>query len=405
MNTKKRNSLLIGMVVITTIVLITLLGEKVVADETYTVQVGEFESTVSSQGEMKSQHYQKINMPEVMVNPELNIYQLKINDLVEEGTIIKKGEYVGTLDQERIKSELNRNRDRLENYQNKFKMSTIDSTTSLTNMRNQIQELQYDLEYKELEMKQSIYESSSYQDKIKRSYDRAIRKLEMTQRNYQREEMKYSSRCNYNERNVKDTKKRVEKLNLAIQKSRIMAPTDGMIIYATVHGRKRKIGDHVSFWSPEIAVLPDLSKLVSEGYIEEIHISKVHIGDQVRVKVDALSDKAFTGEVVSISNIGKTVNGVDSKVFDIKVRINENDKDISHGMNTSNEIITHYSKDDLVIPLDYVFMDNIGTLVYLKTAEGFVKQYITISYTNDELALIGKGLSAGDVISTVSIEQ
>lgn len=404
--TKKRKYLYFGAAALVPIVaLLILLGDQVIKDTTYVVQVGEFESTVVSKGEMKSQYYQKINMPDIMLNPDLDIYYLQINDLVEEGSIVKKGDYIGTLDQERIKSELTRNSERFENYQNSHNMSTIDSTTTLTRMRNTIQELKYDLEYRELEMTQSVYESVSYQDKIKRSYDRAVRKLEMTQRNYQREKMKYASRCSYLRKRMEDREMRVEKLLEAIEASRIVAPADGMIIYATVHRRKRKIGDHISTWSPEIAVLPDLTKLVSEGYIEEINISKVNIGNQVRVKVDALPDKKFTGEVISIANIGKTVQGLDSKVFDINIRINESDTEIAHGMNTSNEIITYYSNEDIVVPLDYIFMDDTGNLVYLKTPEGFEKQYITIAQSNDKQALVSNGLTSGDVISTKAIEQ
>ncbi len=405
MKKRRKKILIIGTAALATCILLLLLGKEVIAPGTYTITLGEFESTVLSKGEMKSQKYRKINLPELMQDVDLGIYHLKINDLVEEGTIVKKGDYVATLDQEQIKSELSRNMERLENFENTYKISIIDSTTSLTNRRNNIEELTYDLEYKELEMKQSIYESLSYQNKMKRNYERAVRQLEVAMRNYQREQLKYTSRCTHNQRNLKETEERVKKLQAALKASLIRAPADGMIIYATTRRRKRKSGDYVSLWSPEIAVLPDLSQLVSEGYIEEIHIAKVGIGSKVRVRVDALPDKVFSGEVISISNIGKTVSGIDSKVFDIGIRINESDENIAHGMTTSNEIITHYEKEALIVPLNYVFVDNNGTFVYLKTPEGFQKQYISISHSNDEMGLISAGLKAGDVVYTKEIKS
>lgn len=372
--------------------------DEVILDNTYTVRTGEFENFISCKGEMKSQVYSKINMPEVMIDPDLNIYHLKINDLVEEGTIVKEGDYVALLDQERIKSELNRTNDRLENYKNDFKMHKIDSTSNLTSARNRIQEMKYDLEYKELEIQQSIYESKSYQEKIKREYERAVRRLDMAERDYKRSIIRYSSKCSYSEQRVERYTERQNKLNKALKDARILAPKDGMIIYAEVWGRKRKNGDHVSFWSPEIAVLPDLTKLISKGYIEEVDIAKTKEGDKVRVVVDALPDKQFMGEVIGISAIGRDAKGVESKVFDIEIKIDGYDKNIAHGMSTSCEIITFYEPNAILVPIDYVFVNDTSTFVYKNVNGKYVEHKVTITQSNDDFAMISEGLEAGDEV-------
>nr|MDA3853268.1 hypothetical protein [Bacteroidales bacterium] len=226
MTKKKRNILIIASTLVVAITSAFIFGGRVINDNTYTVESGEFENVISCKGEMKSQVYTKINMPEVMTNPDLNIYHLMINDLVDEGTIVKQGDYVALLDQERIKGELNRTNERLENYTNELNMRQIDSTSNLTNERNNIQELKYDLEYKKLEIKQSIYESKSYQEKIKREYSRALRKLEMSERDYKRSSMWHSSRCNYSKRRLDDITERKATLEQAVQEARITAPQD-----------------------------------------------------------------------------------------------------------------------------------------------------------------------------------
>jgi len=398
MATKKRKIIILVAAAIVAIILASIFGGKVILDNTYKVQTGEFESIITCKGEMRSQKYVKINMPDVMTDPDLNIYHLKINDLVEEGTLVKKGDYVGLLDQERIKGELNRTTERLENYKNELNMRQIDSTSNLTDSRNEIQELKYDLEYKELEIKQSIYESKSYQEKIKREYDRALRKLEMSERDYQRSVMRHSSRCTYSKLRLDNYTKRKEKLDQAVIEARITAPQDGMIIYVNMYGRKRQKGDQISFWSPEIAVLPDLSKLISKGYIEEIDISKTRVGAPVRVIVDALPDKEFTGEVVNISAIGRDAKGVDSKVFDVEIKINGSDKSITHGMSTTCEIITFYEPNATLVPLDYIFTNDSASYVYKHVNGRYTESEITIANSNEEMAMISQGLKAGDVI-------
>ena len=396
---KRKKHLLIGIgSTIIVIVIAIILGKEVINSNTYTVQRGEFEQVITCKGEMKSQVYTKINLPDVMADPDLQIYHLKINDLVEEGTKVKKGDYVGLLDQERIKGELNRSIERLENYKNELNMRQIDSTSSLTDARNYIQELKYALEYQKIEITQSIYESKSFQEKTKRAYDRSVRKLEMEIRDYQRDQMRHAARCSYSEQQVSEYSKRIQKLQEAVIEARITAPEDGMIIYATSRGRSRKKGDMVSFWSPEIAVLPDLSKLVSESYVEEVDIAKVKKGANVRIVVDALPDKKFTGKIISIANIGSKAQGVESKVFDITIKIDGSDKSIAHGMSTSNEIITYYEPNALVIPLDYIFLADSSAYIYKQMKGEIAPCQITIAYTNDDMAMVVDGVEEGDVI-------
>lgn len=46
-----------------------------------------------------------------------------------------------------------------------------------------------------------------------------------------------------------------------------------MIIYGkSWRGNKIKVGDDVGRWMPLIATLPDLSKLVSETFVQEVDI-------------------------------------------------------------------------------------------------------------------------------------
>lgn len=397
--TKKRRNIIVLIGVTIAVTLIALLGKEAISPDTYTVKRGEFESSIISKGEMKSQQYIKINMPDVMTDPDLNVYYLKINDLVPEGTLVKKGDYVALLDQERIKGELSRSQERLENYVNTLNMQEIDSATDLTDRRNAILEMQFDLEYKEIEIKQSIYESVSYQKKKEREYSIAKRKLEMAQRNYQRAYMQHSSKCSYTLRQVETLKDRIKRLGMAVREARITAPQEGMIIYAKIRGRTRKKGDRIGFWTPEIAVLPDLNKLVSDSYIEEINIAKVKKGYPVRVSVDALPDKVFEGKIVSIANIGKSISGVDSKVFDISVKLNGADKEIAHGMNTTNEIITHSDDNALLVPLEYIFSDENGSIVYKKVDGDFVEQPIKYKYSNDKHVKIEDGLEVNDIIT------
>ncbi len=405
MTAKKRNITIITALLVVVAIFFGIFGNKAITGGTYTVKTGEFESYITCKGEIKSQVYTKISMPEIMRAPELNVYYLKINDLVEEGTMVKKGDYIALLDQERIKSNLIRFTENLEKYQNDLNLGQIDSATNLTKRRNNIKELKYDLEYKELEIKQSIYESKSYQESKKREYDRAVRKLAIEERDYKRYQIIYGNRCANSEKRVKKFSKMKTDLEQALREARITAPQDGMLIHAEVWGKKRKINDQISPWSPEIAVIPDLTKLVSKGYIEEVNIAKVSDKNQVRIFIDALPNQEFNGTISKISAIGRDAKGVDSKVFDIEIAIKGSHKGIGHGMSTTSEIITHYEANAILVPIEYIFSENGKPIVYKSEKGNFVAQEITISHSNDKVAIISKGLEVGDKISKEKIEE
>ncbi|MEZ4997192.1 MAG: efflux RND transporter periplasmic adaptor subunit [Bacteroidales bacterium] len=59
----------------------------------------------------------------------------------------------------------------------------------------------------------------------------------------------------------------------------------------------------MSPWDPVVATLPDLSSMISKTYVNEIDVSKVKVGQPVRLTVDAFPEKSYTGEVISVANM------------------------------------------------------------------------------------------------------
>jgi HlyD family secretion protein len=84
---------------------------------------------------------------------------------------------------------------------------------------------------------------------------------------------------------------------LAIERTRIRAPTDGTVL--NVMG---KVGE-TSVPSPDSALVDfgDVSSLRLRAEVEERDAAKVHVGPRVVVKADAFPGKTFDGTVTSIS--------------------------------------------------------------------------------------------------------
>jgi hypothetical protein len=147
----------------------------------------------------------------------------------------------------------------------------------------------------------------------------------------------------------------------------IYAPENGMVIYRKDRGNKIKKGSSISTRNPIVATLPDLTKMISRCYVNEVDIRLIIIGQEVRIGIDAFPEKRLTGTIRNIANVGESLPSGDAKVFEVEIEINESDIDLKPGMTTSNEIVVQKERDILALPMEC--LHNIGdslSFVYLK---------------------------------------
>jgi len=158
-----------------------------------------------------------------------------------------------------------------------------------------------------------------------------------------------------------------------------------------------KTGSKVGPYNSGIATIPEMTNLISRTYINEIDISKVKVGQNVKLGIDAFPDKQLTGQVISVANIGQPMPNSDAKVFEVKIKIFGKDKDLKPAMTTSNAIEAGTFTDTIMVASDAVFENDSLRFVYLG-AKNPVKQVVWLGDENENQVLIKKGLKEGDVV-------
>jgi RND family efflux transporter MFP subunit len=368
----------------------------------YKVKKENFEAIITCKGEIQSEKAILINVPDVMGDRKLEIWDTQIKDLIPEGSIVKKGDYVALLDQGRIKQLMETNQEVLKKLIFNYNDEKIDSAVDLVDQRNGIEQFQFDLQNSKIEMEQSVYESPAYQRKAQMAYERTLRQLDAKNRAYRLTQRNLNTRVKRMETQIEDFTTKDTKYQLAYDEARITAPNDGMIIYGRTFGRggsrKLTIGSWVSMQNPVIATLPDLSVLASETYVEEIYISKIKVGDSARVIIDALKNQEKTGVISTISNVGQEMTGFESKVFKVNIRIASDNKKIKPAMTTNNEIIISREQNVLVIPRSALFSDGEKQYVYLQEFSGVTVRNVECGNQSEKFAVIKNGLKEGDKI-------
>jgi multidrug efflux pump subunit AcrA (membrane-fusion protein) len=370
------------------------------------VKSGPFELFLEVKGEIQGKNAIVISLPDELKHNDLRIYQLKIKDMVEEGTTVKTGDWVATLDAAQITQQMQNNQQDLDKQRAELNDAKIDSSIQLTQLREELGEFKYDLEYKKLELEQAKYESPAYQRKKKMEYDQTVRQMEKKRRDYKLKQLELKMKTNRIEDRYDYHYKRDSLLKRAMGAARVTAPKDGMVMYAKLwNGRKLRVGDDISIWMPTIATLPDLSQPVSEAYIPEIDITKIALGDSVEISIDALPGDKFKGVVSNIANVGQELAGFDMKVFKIMIDLEVEGKPIKPAMTSNNKIILAKLPDVVKLPRNCLFRQNGDSFVYLTDGGQIWKKSVTPGLENEEEVVIESGLSPGDLILTAQPEE
>ncbi|NQU52536.1 MAG: HlyD family efflux transporter periplasmic adaptor subunit [Bacteroidetes bacterium] len=369
-----------------------------VSEITTKVIKGPFEVLVFASGQLEAQNSENISLPANLRDRETRIYEYKITDLVEEGSVIDSGDYVATLDQKAVEEVLNTANEELEQAFNGFEDAKMDSNLNLSNFRDQITNAKEQVEEMQIILDESKFESPAIIRKAEMDLDKAKRKLGQEIKGYELKERQAMSKVERQKIELRRKESRVKKLDDVYNSLIITAPKDGMVIYGKDRMREKiKVGSTVYSYMPMIATLPDLTSMLSVTYVNEIDISKLEKGQKVTLGIDAIPEKQMEGEIVSVANIGQPMPKSDAKVFEVKVRVFGDVSDLKPSMTTSNIIQTANYQDTLYIPAEAVFENDSLQYVYLEK-NGLVKQVVELGDQNENHILINKGLEENDIV-------
>ena len=366
---------------------------------TSTVKRGPFEIMIYSTGQLEAQSSVNIEVPEILRNQNVRIYEIKITDLIEEGTVVDSGDYVASLDHKVVEEVLVNALEELEQALNSFEDAKMDSNLTLSNHRDLIINAREEVEEKQIILDESVYESPAVIRKAEMDLEKAKRKLEQELKGFELRQRQSVSRVERFAIEVRRRQNRVDLLHEVLQSLKIHAPQKGMLVYGRDRTREKiQVGSSVSAWSPVIATLPNLSSMQSLTWVNEIDISKVQAGQKVTLGIDALPEKRLDGQVISVANIGQPMPRSDAKVFEVRIRVFGEVNDLKPAMTTSNVIHTGSWGDVLFVPAETIFSNDSLDYVYLEKNGTLIKQIIDLGAENENYVMVNKGLQENDIL-------
>ena len=361
------------------------------------VSKGPFEITVINSGELEAKNSIPIMGPEGLVTAR--VWSVKIEDIVDEGTVVKKGEYVATLDRteigERIRNEELDGEESLNNYER----TQIDTALDLRARRDELKKKLLNVERKTIELTNSKFEPPAIIQQAKLALKEAKMDYQLGIEDYSLRKEKASTSMKRRQLDLIDDQGDLRILTELYKQFIIHAPEDGMVIYRKDRGRKVKKGSSISARDPIVATLPDLKKMISRCYVNEVDIRLIKLGQVVRVGIDAFPEKQLTGTITNIANVGESLPSGDAKVFEVAVELNEIDLDLKPGMTTSNEIVVHSEPSVITIPLECLHSSGDSvSFVFMKKSLNTIKRIVEVDKSNSNMIVVKSGLQAKDKV-------
>lgn len=366
--------------------------------------IGDLDQTIRVTGETAAQTFANITSPR-MEGREGN-QGLTILTLVPNGTLVKRGDIVATIDAAGLRDHLDEIRDLAAQAQADIDRRKAEQAVDWTALQQTLRVAKATLDKALLDQKMASLKTSLDREILQLAVDEAqaryteltkdlvtkkqsqeseIRTLELTRRRHER----------HAQRHVSD-----------LEKFTLRSPIDGMAVmqqqWAGDQFRLTRLGDQVRAGQVFVKIVTPAS-LVLDGTVSQSDSGRVQLGQPATVSFDAYPDLKLPGHVSAIGAIA--VRGWRQQYYIRNVRVvvqlDRLDPRMIPDLSGAAEVMLHRQASQLLIPRAAVHERGGTAYVYVKTPQGLARRNVTLGDRNTLYTVVTQGLSAGEAVSVV----
>ena len=195
----------------------------------------------------------------------------------------------------------------------------------------------------------------------------------------------------------------------AIRRMTLPAPRNGTVVYVqNWRGDKKKVGD--TCWRMErVLEIPDLSRMMAKGEVDEVDAGRVAIGQRVTLRLDSHPDEELHGTIQTASRTVQQQTNTKNplKVLKVDIVLDKTDPaKMRPGMRFAGKVELERAKNALLIPRNAVFVSAQGPVAYRRGVFAVQTVPLRLGRENDKLVEVLGGLAPDDrVLVTKSAEQ
>ena len=211
-----------------------------------------------------------------------------------------------------------------------------------------------------------------------------------------------------------------------LKKTTIFSPTSGTVLNKNIEVGEMVVGANSVSSGTEMMKVADLKDLEVSSYVNEIDVTRLHVGQEIDITVDSTPGVDYSGVVTHVapmsssssgSSAGSSSSSSSKDGFEVRIAVKGDVSQLKMGMTANITAILKEVKDALAVPLSSVFCDNYELApsnqkyyVYVEKPaaavengkqpeQEFEKRDVTIGVTDTSGAEVTSGLKEGEKVA------
>ena len=340
------------------------------------VQEGTFQVDLYEEGQIEAFSSININAP----NISWRFGNLKIAELVEDGTQVKAGDTVCVFDPSEVNKAILESEDRLIVSRAEMEKMMAQHQLDMENLQAEYRTSEITFEITRMQLESAAHESDIKRREIELNLEKAGIALERAKEQIE------------NRRRIQQEEQKQMQLSIDEDEARLKE----------AHETLDKLSMDQMWPNNTLMQLPNLSKLKTKININEVDISYITRDLRVEVKPDAFSDSTFTGRVIHVANLAVNKdNNSNIKVFPVEILLDQTNKNLLPGLTVSCRVVIDEIEDVQYIPLEALHTEGNIKYVYRRKGGEYERVEVQTGLTNSDYVIITEGLKRNDHVALI----
>ena len=294
--------------------------------------------TIATSGELTSTLTTNVGPPLVK-----NQWQFKITYLVPEGSQVEKGQNIIKFDTVALSRKLVEKKAELKTEKKNLETIILTNERTLKEFKLKLEEAKMEEEKAQRKWKLSNNVDASIETlQLEIDYKLAQNKTQRLHKTLKKNEDINRAKSAIANNKVFRLETEIKELETNIKKMTVTAPKSGIVVYKADHkGEKVSVGD--STWhGRQLISLPSLEKIAVKLEVYEAMAGQIAIGQKAEVRLDALPDRVFYGEVSQLGKVFRRKSRQQPNIiFDVTVLLEKTDTEVMRpGMTAKVKLFT-----------------------------------------------------------------
>ena len=268
-------------------------------------------------------------------------YEMRIIGILEHGSIVEPGDSIIQLDPTEINKYILDKEIDLENQLGALEKLHVDQANQINDQKANIKNEEASFNLKKIELDASVFETERLRKIKQLEFEQAKISLNKTKQRLKLYQVIHANDLKIQEIRVQRVKTEIKDAYDILPTLTLRTPISG--VFQIAHNRRTnslvKVGDNI-YQGNNLGNVPELKRMKVLTQVNETDFLRLTMGQKVVVRLDALPQITFDGEVSYIGKLCyKKNNNSRQKIFDVEVLMEHQDERLKPGMTVSCEYI------------------------------------------------------------------